>query len=114
MKDEPFDTIGADGFIAGRVVYYAQLYPRLREVARAHGYALALHGSLTKDLDVVAIPWTDEASDPTALAIALTERAGAHMPPNQPTIRLHARMAYTIHLGGIGGYIDLSVMPRAA
>lgn len=32
--------------------YYAVLYAELRVVARAHGYALGLHGSLRRDLDL--------------------------------------------------------------
>lgn len=40
---------------------YVMLWPAVVEECRARGYAAALHGSLAKDMDVVAVPWTDEA-----------------------------------------------------
>ena len=117
MRDEPLDTISeVDGFVAQRMCFYAALLPKLQEVARRHGYALPVHGSLQRDLDVVAVPWTDDASDPVALIKALAERAGGFIPEGQAKTGLkpHGRLAVTIYLGGQGGYIDLSVMPRAA
>lgn len=112
MRDGRLDCKGTDGFVAERVCYYAALYPELREVARQHGYALALHGSLVRDLDLVAIPWTDEAGEPDALVRAIVERCGALVPGDNPTPKPHGREAWTILFGDGGGYIDLSVMPR--
>lgn len=45
---------------------YAHLYPSLVVDARELGYALALHGSMARDLDLVAIPWTDDAASARA------------------------------------------------
>jgi hypothetical protein len=39
------------------------LLPALREVARRFGYALAVHGSLEWDIDLVAVPWCENAPD---------------------------------------------------
>lgn len=112
---EPFDRIDPRGMVATRVTYYAALYPKLREVAYQHGYALALHGPLTNNLDVVAVPWTEEAKPEEELVVALCERAAGLIagPPQNPTPKPHGRQAWTILLGSNGGYIDLSVMPRA-
>jgi hypothetical protein len=108
----PFDSIAADGIVAGRTVYYATLYPKLREVAYAHGYALALHGSLSRDLDVVAVPWVEGAATGEGLVAALVEAAGGLVTPGRnPTIMPHGRRAWTVHLVGNGGYVDLSIMP---
>ena len=113
MTEEALDRMGADGFIAERTTFYAGLYPRLREVARQHGYALALHGTLAKDLDVLAAPWTEEAVDEGTLVKALVECAGGFIAPGSGREhKPHGRMAWAIHLGRAGGYIDLSVMPR--
>lgn len=38
---------------------YAMYYEYLKEIAREYGYALLIHGSLNRDLDLVAIPWID-------------------------------------------------------
>lgn len=94
------------------------LLPPIREVARALGYAIAVHGSLARDIDLVAIPWTEEAHDGETLAQAVAGAAaatgdgwagvgGAFAPKPKP----HGRTAWTIHLEG-GTYIDLSVTPR--
>ena len=121
-----FTELNDHGHIASCVTFYAALYPQLRQVARGHGYALALHGSLTKDLDVVAIPWTEHASSQVELVKALVDASGGHLlhtgsrivdgvaarvPAGCP--RPHGRTSWTIMLNGRAGYIDLAVMPRA-
>jgi len=99
---------------------HEELIEPLRVVARGQGYALAVHGSLARDIDVVAIPWTEEAVDAPALVAAIVaevERVNGHAYMRDrdanPTEKPHGRRAWSIHLGG-GPYIDLSVMPRAA
>lgn len=103
--------LAEDGFVADRAIYYAALYPSLREVAREHGYALALHGSLQKDLDVVAVPWIEGASSERLLVRALTNCAGGVLHQGR-TKKPHMRAAYTIELAAQGGYVDLSVLAR--
>lgn len=94
---------------------YVALIPLLVFGAREVGYALAVHGSLSYDLDLIAVPWTDEAVDPLALidhlcgAIGLPDsfRATITGPVDKP----HERLAWIIPMGN-GLHIDLSVMPR--
>lgn len=62
---------------ATRAPFYACLYHGLCEVARAHGYALAIHGTVTRDLDLVAVPWTEAAVDALTLRDALMKHIGA-------------------------------------
>jgi len=38
---------------------YAMYYLHLKEIAEHYGYNLVIHGSLDRDLDLVAIPWVD-------------------------------------------------------
>ena len=89
------------------------IYPRLCEIARSHGYALALHGTLQRDFDIIAIPWIDDVSDPTPLVKALCEEFD--LEPNheitEPDRRPHGRLSYSIPLWW-GAYIDLSVLTR--
>lgn len=117
MNPDPFDGIDpATGICATAVTHYAALYPGLREAARKVGWALALHGSLRRDLDLVAIPWTEEAAPAGALLEVLVEASGGFQIGNSHAghiaKRPHGRHAVTISLGGSGGYIDLSIMPR--
>jgi hypothetical protein len=39
--------------------FYAFCFHFLKEIAREYGYNLVLHGSMDRDLDLIAIPWTD-------------------------------------------------------
>lgn len=105
---------------------YANLLPRLREVAVENGYCLSVHGSFTRDCDLVAVPWVDDAKEPMELVRAIKEACGGfHLNPEHDEliaddgdvrIRPHGRRCYVFHLsekGCEGPYIDLSVMPRS-
>jgi len=115
---------------------FACMYPGLAEVARKHGYNLAIHGSVITDLDLVACPWTEEAVDAETLKNALMDLIGAlsfretlwrDLPSlteeqvdehvarcgeRSPEQKPHGRMAWNLYLNH-GIKIDLSVMPLA-
>lgn len=62
---------GADRFpgLARRArAKYRQLIEPLRATARRAGYALGVHGSLARDIDIIAAPWTSEAVSAEQLA----------------------------------------------
>lgn len=104
---------------------YAAMYPELVRIAKAHGYALAVHGSMTRDFDLIAVPWTAEAGDPQPMIDEMKHAMGGvyvhhdvdHLVADgRPSDKPHGRRAWSIHLttkGADGPYIDLSVMPRA-
>ena len=85
----------------------------LREVARRHGYALAVHGSLSYDIDLIACPWRDGATDQMTLATAIHDAVSAIVgfaKTEGPEQKPFGRLAWSILMGG-GPYVDLSVMP---
>ena len=109
----------------GRACFYSQLMPGLREVAFKCGYALGLHGSMNKDLDLIAAPWTEEAVYPERLIECLAAHCGGYVPQHghsfvegkwvpreMPGKKPHGRRAWTISFGG-DVYLDISVMPMA-
>lgn len=110
--------------IAARGAVYVALYPTLQQIANDHGYALAVHGSIHRDFDLVAIPWIEEASEPLELIKAMKTATGAvtqsaatdHLLPDcEPRIKPHGRIAYALHFtphGMYGAYLDISVMPK--
>ena len=53
--------------------YYTEILRPLRKQARSMGYALAVHGSMARDLDLVAVPWVESAADPIELVEAFVE-----------------------------------------
>ena len=88
----------------------------LREVARRHGYALAVHGSLSYDIDLIACPWTTTCTSAESVAAAIQEAVRAivghaeNIGEDGPERKPHGRLAWSFHMGG-GPYVDLSVMP---
>lgn len=38
---------------------YTIFYEHLKQIAKEYGYNLVIHGSLQRDLDLIAIPWVD-------------------------------------------------------
>jgi hypothetical protein len=57
--------------------FFTCLYAALCDTARSHGYALAIHGTVTADCDVIAVPWTDDASEAETLMQAIMSHIGA-------------------------------------
>lgn len=97
---------------------YSKRLPDIRHVARMCGYAIAVHGSGQRDLDLIAAPWTTEARPATELAKEICSIVGGVIEEfenveRNPAQRPHGRLAWSIQIGA-GRYIDLSVMPTAA
>lgn len=120
---------------------YDRLIEPLRDVARRLGYALAVHGTLVRDIDLIAVPWVDDAVPARTLARAIQGRAREIIGYAEPSPieararnpvwfrnglsgyvdnvgqifgKPHGRKCWTFHLRQThdGPYIDLSVMPR--
>lgn len=39
---------------------YSYYFEALKQIAKEFGYNLVVHGSMNRDLDLIAIPWTDD------------------------------------------------------
>lgn len=93
---------------------YASYYPMLLQIAHEHGYALALHGSLQKDMDLIAVPWIQDAKPGKDLIEAILNKTGGYiLDHDKPFLghKPHGRLAYSIYID-IGMYFDISIMPR--
>jgi len=42
---------------------YAMFYEQLKDIAEEYGYNLLIHGSLNRDLDLLAVPWVNNPKD---------------------------------------------------
>ena len=98
--------------------FYRGLLPALRAAARDHGYALGVHGSERRDLDVIAAPWTEAAVAADVLAealracfdgVILTQHDGHRCA--SPERKPNGRLAWSIYTQDGSAYLDLSVMP---
>lgn len=95
---------------------YLLYFPSLQEAAREHGYALAIHGSLGRDFDLIAVAWTAEASDPATLVEAMCAANQLLVTVPDDGTKPHGRMGFTLRaVAGVPyGWVDLAVIPPAA
>ena len=90
---------------------YAALYPQFAEIARQHGYAMAVHGTMGRDFDVVCIPWVEKPSEPQAVVDAIMKRFKVDQVHGWD-VREHGREVTTLSIGFGECFVDLSFMPR--
>lgn len=92
---------------------YAGLYPELAEIARRHGYAMAVHGSFAKDADLICVPWVQDAAEPQAVVDAILSEFVMRS-VGEPTVREHGRLVYSLTIAAPSAFVDLSFTPRIA
>lgn len=93
-------------------IYAAALYPELAVITRKHGYALAIHGSLARDMDLICVPWIDTPSEPQVVVNEITATFDIRQLKNPAwTEKEHGRLVTTISIGHGDCAIDLSFMP---
>jgi len=93
----------------------ASILPAVREAARFHGYAIAVHGSLSRDIDLIAVAWTERAIPAPELMNVVRGAIGGVLGNciaiGEPSQKPHGRVAYTLAHPGFAGEIDLSIIP---
>jgi hypothetical protein len=86
----------------------------LRKIARQHGYAIAVHGSLSKDIDLLAVPWVKKASSYEDLANAVCEVFNKYFEHacinGKFTEQPHGRISCAIVMASSPVFIDLSII----
>lgn len=90
---------------------YAYYFESLKIIAKEYGYNLVIHGSMARDLDLIAIPWVEEAKPQLELVKAMADCLGGEVmlkqiegQPNPYVSTLPAgRVNYIIDLNR-GGY----------
>jgi hypothetical protein len=108
---------------------YTMFYEKLKLIAKDYGYNLVIHGSMTRDLDLIAIPWIDNPRDELEMIQEMQEYLTGMKtvyPDNQtpdPKVLPGGRKSYTISLnrGNRHGewvrfadeeyYLDISITP---
>jgi hypothetical protein len=98
---------------------YARVYTQVRCTAWMYGYAALMHGSFTRDLDILMVPWTDQASPavtPERLIKTICGRCNLQENGRPPSEKPHGRISYTLIFKELGDprFIDVSFMPQGA
>jgi hypothetical protein len=108
---------------------YAHIFYDLKEIAKQFGYNLVLHGSLARDLDLIAIPWQETLGDAPTMIQEFANHLGGSVVFEAGEDRLrfqkkyHGRTSYIINLNreckmindewiDPQYYLDISVLPH--
>ncbi len=105
-----------------RAAAYCALVPAITKVAKQFGYATTVHGSMSSDLDIVLIPWVEDAHSPEDVIEAIRLLIGGQKRRSdvQPLEKPLGRLSWAFYLteegktgyGATEPYIDISVTPR--
>lgn len=98
--------------------FYLSRLPAIREAAKEHGYAIGVHGSMRRDLDLIAAPWRDGASNADTLVEAIQKTAcgftqSKYQWEQKPAgrVSISVPICWTYRHGVLSdGHIDLSVL----
>lgn len=97
----------------GRAVFYCVLWESFRKAGLNCGWALALHGSMASDMDMMAMPWTEDAKPVEELIKALSDCIDNTIWKDHHFIpfygKPHNRVVYTLSIFS-DFYIDLSII----
>lgn len=100
----------------GRAVFYASMWSDFREAALDCGWALGLHGSLSSDMDIMAMPWVEDAK-PVEDMINSLERCLTKpdkklwVPTAKTKDKPNGRVVYTVHIFS-DFYLDINIIER--
>lgn len=115
-KGETCQKCGTETTIPCEGWTYPELPPidRIRELAKEVGYAIGVHGTLERDLDIIAAPWTEDAVGNHDLIQHIANGLVYNGEPAR-VIEIErkprGRYAASIQLNGWFKIIDLSVCP---
>ena len=79
--------------------FYSCCLAELQKISVSHGYNLLIHGSLQRDMDLVAVPWVDSPSSHYDLLVAFCEYLGV------PLYKEAEDFMYSVLPGGRHSYI---------
>lgn len=91
---------------------YSFYYQQLKEIALRYGYNLVVHGSMNRDLDLIAIPWEEKVGNPVDMIKEFANILGGKVQDKNPDSLInfaayhHGRIQWVIDLNRGGYYSD--------
>ena len=97
----------------GKATFYAAIWEDLRNAALDCGWALGLHGSLANDMDIMAMPWVEDAKPVEEMIDAIincfTDNPFNDISRKPYCNKPNGRVVYTIHIWK-DWYLDINVI----
>lgn len=109
---------------------YALYFESIKDIGTKYGYNIVLHGSLNRDLDLIAIPWQEKIGDKIKMIEYIAKHIGGHILHQATNKTHHGREQYIININrtveykfdGMAStvqnhvdpqyYIDISILPH--
>jgi hypothetical protein len=98
--------------MTGTLETYAKVIGPIKRIGHDLGYAIAVHGSLKRDIDLVAIPWTQGAAKKETLLKAICDDLSGVPSEDGWRKRAHGRWVHIVRIPrhDPDTYLDLSIM----
>jgi len=87
---------------------YAFYFEVIKDIGKTYGYNIVLHGSMNRDLDLIAIPWEEVLGDREEMVDAICDVIGGFVLPQNRNIsnidgdrygtRPHGRITYILNI----------------
>jgi hypothetical protein len=106
---------------------YALYFLQLKEIALKYGYNLVIHGSMNRDMDLIAIPWEEEVKPYEPMLTEFADTIGGSILEQTEeehqafANKYHGRRCYIINVNRAWAlsadkkdplyYLDISVIP---
>jgi len=92
---------------------YARTFTIARCIAWQEGYAMTVHGTMTRDLDLLAVPWTEQAGDPEHMVARIVDACDWLEAHDSIADKPHGRRTWTLIFKAFGDprWVDLSIFP---
>lgn len=84
--------------------FYAVCLPEMQRIAKKLGYNLIVHGSMDRDLDLVAVPWVNEPSSHFSLLTQLDQYLNGSARYDDPEI-FESGYMFSVLPGGRSSYV---------
>lgn len=91
---------------------YARVFTMSRCLAWQEGYAMMMHGSFTRDLDLLAVPWQEKVCKPEHLIVRIVDACDLKIVGGEPTLKPHGRLVWTLMFNSFNDprFIDIGVI----
>lgn len=73
---------------------YAFYFSVLKEIGLKYGYNIVLHGSMNRDLDLIAIPWQEHVKDKMEMLKEMADAVGGFIMEESEERRILERVKY--------------------
>lgn len=101
----------------GRASFYACMWEDIRNCAMDNGWAVAIHGSLNSDMDIMVMPWVEEAVSFEELIDKISKLFSGNAMSEQYVLtydeKTHNRVVATIPIWA-DFYLDISTILTTA